>query len=90
MADYIKREDILARFVPPEGVIVPMLNVSVESIASLINSIPSADVRHVVTCDRCRYNNHCLTQEFVEDNSVVPFNSDVFFCSDGEEIKEDD
>jgi len=44
MADYIKREDILARFEQPVDTYIPMLNVSIDSIVSLINSIPSADV----------------------------------------------
>ena len=47
MSDYIKREDILARFTPPVGITIPFLNVDVASIISLINSIPAADVAPV-------------------------------------------
>lgn len=43
----------------------------------------SADVRPVVTCADCEYNNSCLTQVFVEEESRVPFDRNTFFCSDG-------
>lgn len=38
----------------------------------------------LVRCCECKYNNSCLTQSFVEDNGVIPFDRDTFFCADGE------
>lgn len=52
-------------------------------IKPIINSIPAADVRPVVTCADCKHNNACLTQAFVEDASRVPFDRNTFFCADG-------
>lgn len=49
----------------------------------LIENIPAADVREVVTCADCKHNNACLTQAFVEDASRVPFDRNKFFCADG-------
>lgn len=49
----------------------------------IIKSIPAADVRPVVTCADCKYNNACLTQAFVEEASRVPFDRSAFFCADG-------
>ena len=49
-----------------------------------IDNIPAADVRPVVTCAVCKYNNACLTQAFVEEESRAPFDRNTFFCADGE------
>ena len=50
----------------------------------VIESIPAADVREVVTCGECKYNGHCFTQSFVRDESILPFDPDTWFCADGE------
>lgn len=42
-----------------------------------------ADVRPVVLCKDCKYNNACLTQSIVEDASIIPFDRNTFFCADG-------
>lgn len=55
--------------------------------AENIRSIPAADVRPVVVCAECKYNNACFTQAFVEDESRVPFDRSTFFCADGERKK---
>ena len=52
--------------------------------AENIRSIPAADVRPVVTCADCEHNNHCLTQEFVDDCGKIPLDRNTFFCADGE------
>lgn len=54
-----------------------------DDVVDMIESIPAADVRPVVTCADCKYNNACLTQAFVEDASRVPFDRNTFFCADG-------
>ena len=46
--------------------------------------VPAADVRPVVVCADCEYNNHCLTQEFVDDCGKIPLDRNTFFCADGE------
>ena len=50
-----------------------------------VNHIPYeiANVRSVVVCSDCKYNNHCLTQAFVEEESRIPFERSSFFCADG-------
>lgn len=55
----------------------------VEEIDAVFDDIPAADVRPVVTCADCKYNNACLTQAFVEEASRVPFDRNTFFCADG-------
>ena len=52
--------------------------------AMAIDNTPAADVRPVVVCADCEYNNHCLTQAFVEEASRAPFDRNTFFCADGE------
>jgi len=42
------------------------------------------DVRPVVVCTDCEHNNHCLTQEFVDDCGKIPLDRNTFFCADGE------
>lgn len=49
-----------------------------------IRTIPAADVRPVVVCANCEHNNHCLTQEFVDDCGKIPLDRNTFFCADGE------
>ena len=44
----------------------------------------AADVRPVTVCTNCEHNNHCLTQEFVEDCGKIPLDRNTFFCADGE------
>lgn len=41
----------------------------------------------IVHCCECKYNNHCLTQSFIEEESRVPFDRNTYFCSDG--VKEE-
>lgn len=36
----------------------------------------------IVHCCECEYNNHCLTQEFVEEASMIPFDKSTWFCAD--------
>ena len=36
----------------------------------------------IVHCCECEYNNHCLTQAFVEDASKIPFDKNTWFCAD--------
>lgn len=49
-----------------------------------VKTIPAADVRPVVVCANCEHNNHCLTQEFVDDCGKIPLDRNTFFCADGE------
>ncbi len=37
---------------------------------------------YIVHCCECEYNNHCITQEFVEDASKIPFDKNTWFCAD--------
>lgn len=39
----------------------------------------------VVRCKDCKHNNHCLTQEFAEEESKIPFDKNTWFCEDGEQ-----
>lgn len=58
----------------------------------VIHAIPAADVVEVVRCKDCKYNNHCMTQNFMEDCGVIPLDRNTFFCADGkrseDEVKE--
>ena len=85
MTDYISREaaletinDILSPY-GPKGDAISKTVAYCE-----IKNIPAADVRPVVTCEKCKYNNACLTQSFVEEASRFPFDRKTFFCSDAE------
>ena len=55
-----------------------------ESYREWLETIPAADVRPVVVCANCEHNNHCLTQEFVDDCGKIPLDRNTFFCADGE------
>ena len=83
MADYIRREQAREILLNHFEVGNAEQNAVVEDCVKLINSVPPVDVRPVVTCEKCKYNNACLTQMFVEDNSRVPFDRNTFFCADG-------
>ena len=90
MAEYIEREAALAF----QNEVEPLLcrNVVTHDIMSAtkdadmvkyLQSLPAADVRPVVVCVNCKYDNHCLTQAFVEEASKIPFDRNTFFCADG-------
>lgn len=73
-ADHVKRSNN-SDFAP-----VPTWNQAVQ----IVEDIPAADVRPVVVCANCEHNNHCLTQEFVDDCGKIPLDRNTFFCADGE------
>ena len=76
MSEYIEREAAIdACF---DG-----WNNNAHDCAENIRSIPAADVRPVVVCANCEHNNHCLTQEFVDDYGQIPLDRNTFFCADG-------
>lgn len=54
-----------------------------------IEMIPAADVVEVVRCKDCKYNNHCMTQNFMEDCGIIPLDRNTFFCADGKREKDD-
>lgn len=79
MADFVERDkvhDVVEQIIDD--------NYGYYRARELIDSIPAADVWEVVHCADCKHNNACLTQAFVEDASVVPFDHNTFFCADGE------
>lgn len=47
-----------------------------------VNDATVIFVPQIVHCRECEYNNHCLTQEFVEDASKIPFDKNTWFCAD--------
>lgn len=55
-----------------------------------LENVTDYDWVEVVRCKDCRYDHACLTQQFVEENSKIPFNRDEFFCPDGKRRREDD
>lgn len=50
----------------------------------LLRDAPAADVVEVVRCAECKYDEHCMLQEFVRDERIEPYDKTVFFCADGE------
>lgn len=53
--------------------------------AVCLNAVNDATVifaPQIVHCCECEYNNHCLTQEFVEEESKIPFDKNTWFCAD--------
>lgn len=85
MNDYIDREEALLEIEEWADTFCECDYVWPHVIKS-IKELPAADVRPVVTCADCEYNNACLTQAFVEDASKVPFDRNTFFCSDGKRV----
>ena len=55
-----------------------------DDFCDMINECDAVDAVPVVRCVECKYNGRCMLQEFVKDNSVRPFNENVFYCPDGE------
>ncbi len=47
-----------------------------------VNDATVVFVPQIVHCCECEYNNHCLTQEFVEEESKIPFDKNTWFCAD--------
>ena len=47
-----------------------------------VNDAAVIIVPQIVHCCECEYNNHCLTQEFVEEESKIPFDKNTWFCAD--------
>ena len=77
--EYIEREaflDAIERMKP--------YHQDANDIAEMLQNFPAADVRPVTVCTNCEHNNHCLTQEFVEDCGKIPLDRNTFFCADGE------
>lgn len=86
MAEFIEREAIqkrLNRIVEVNNLRTDLAWFTPYGVKALIEEIPAADVRPVVTCAECKHNNGCLTQAFVEEASRVPFDRNTFFCADG-------
>ena len=84
--EYIEREAVMQKFADhvrrsnnSDFAPVPTWNQAVQ----IVEDFPAADVRPVVLCRDCKYNNACLTQAFVEEESRVPFDRNTFFCADG-------
>lgn len=80
---YIEREKAVNILRDEAGRGVTAYHIGLYAAARAVDSIPAADVRPVVTCTDCKYNNACLTQAFVEEASRVPFDRNTFFCADG-------
>lgn len=53
-----------------------------------LNRAPSIYAQPIVRCANCKYDNHCLTQEFIEENSVIPFDKTTFYCADGRRLED--
>ena len=89
MAEYIEKEKA-ARILREEAAAhyPTAFHVGLYAAARAIDSIPAADVRPVVLCKDCEHNNHCLTQEFVDDCGKIPLDRNTFFCADGEKREE--
>lgn len=49
-----------------------------------IKKMPTEDAVPVVRCKECKYDGACMTQSFVESESVIPFDRSTFYCADGE------
>lgn len=47
-----------------------------------VNDATVVFVPQIVHCCECEHNNHCLTQEFVEEESKIPFDKNTWFCAD--------
>lgn len=47
-----------------------------------VNDATVVFVPQIVHCCECEYNNHCLTQEFVKEESKIPFDKKTWFCAD--------
>ena len=54
-----------------------------QSVEDVFATAPTEEARLVVTCSKCKYNKRCMVQFFVEDERLLPFNADTWFCADG-------
>ena len=75
MSDYIYRSEALEAIRKSDSLHSAYINLA---------KLRYADVRPVVVCANCEHNNHCLTQEFVDDCGKIPLDRNTFFCADGE------
>ena len=56
-----------------------------DEVKALLEDTPTIDAASVVRCKDCKYDEQCLLQSFVRDNSCdnVPYTKN-WFCADGE------
>ena len=95
MAGYINRDEVLAkkrtlidiRYGTGSRMFVDVPAVLVSD----IENIPDEDLRPVVVCRDCIYDDHCFAQSVLEEMSRIPFDKNKFFCPDGKrrDMKED-
>ena len=84
MADeYIKREDAMAFRVTGAINDDGRLFIPLREVEAHIRKIPAEDVRPVVYCQDCIYDDHCFAQSVLEETSRIPFDKNRFFCPDG-------
>ena len=83
MAEYIGRDDALK--IMRDTWMLRQGDDAMQESIDLICKLPAADVRHVIVCAKCRHNNHCFTQAFIDDCGKIPLDRNTFFCADGEE-----
>ena len=86
MDEYIKRRDILS--IVKKGYLVG--NWNYQSVKNYINSIPAADVRHVVLCMDCKW---CHAGYCEKYDDLIPFGCankpwEDWFCADGKKREE--
>ena len=88
MTEYIEREKLLLALKECQNTLIETYGENdayvrcLESVFIGIERAPAADVRPVVVCADCEHNNHCLTQEFVDDCGKMPLDRNTFFCAD--------
>jgi len=47
------------------------------------------EIKELVRCEDCKFNNRCMLQGFVRDNAVIPITDD-WFCADGKRKEQND
>lgn len=67
----------------PSGNCPFIMNCLIKQKRKVLRAVPPADVRPVVHCVDCIYDDNCFAQSIFEEMSRIPFDKNMFFCADG-------
>ena len=89
MSDYISREaamDLISELIIARYEWLSDARGEIQGLSTAmcgIADIPAADVVEVVRCKDCQYDKTCVIQSIIIEASILPFDSNTWFCADG-------
>ena len=81
--EYIKKSDAL-KIIETANSMTSRLLEAMMKLCITMDHVAAADVRPVVLCRDCIYDDKCFAQSILKEMSRIPFDKNRFFCADGE------